>query len=272
MQATKIFILYFFGVFFLSTSISLNAQIDSVKIDTIKIKSKEHSDFRKFYERILFKKKKNSFPIQPNYRKEDLFEGKIIRNIHYKTQDPFGYSLNDTTQKPQKWIERAGNTLHGKSKPFVLRQNVLFKSGDRYDSVKVSESERLIRTNRSIRRVEIVGKPVGNDSIDLYVNSIDSWSMYVTGSASSSKIGLRVRERNFLGTGHIIDNRYRHNYQTGKSLYQFNYTVPNILKSRIQGNVRYFKNEDDHYTKFCASFLFSFGTLCRRSIGWSSFF
>ena len=139
MQATKIFILYFFGVFFLSTSISLSAQIDSVKIDTIKIKSKEHSDFRKFYERILFKKKKNSFPIQPNYRKEDLFEGKIIRNIHYKTQDPFGYSLNDTTQKPQKWIERAGNTLHGKSKPFVLRQNVLFKSGDRYDSVKVSD-------------------------------------------------------------------------------------------------------------------------------------
>lgn len=249
MQATKIFILFFFGVFFLSTSTSLNAQIDSVKIDTIKIKSKEHTNFRKFYERILFKKKKTTFPIQPSSRQEDLFEGKIIRNIHYKTQDPFGYSLNDTTQKPEKWIERAGNTLHGKSKPFVLRQNVLFKSGDRYDSVKVSESERLIRTNRSIRRVEIVGQPVGNDSIDLYVNSIDSWSMYITGSASSSKIGLRVRERNFLGIGHVMDNRYRHNYQTGNSLYQFSYTVPNILKSRIQGNVRYFKNEDDHYTK-----------------------
>lgn len=46
-----------------------------------------------------------------------------------------------------------------------------------------------------------------------------------------------------------MDNRYRHNYQNGNSLYQFSYTVPNILKSRIQGNVRYFKNEDDHYTK-----------------------
>ena len=241
-------ILFLFGIF-LFVSICAKAQVDSVRIDTVQIENKEHSKFRKFYERVLFKKKKTSFPIQPNYRNEDLYEGKIIRNIYYKTQDPFGYSLSDTTMRPTKWLERAGNTLHGKSKNFVLRQNLLFKKGEKYDSIKVSESERLIRSNRSIRRVEIKGNLVGNDSIDVYVNSIDSWSMFITGSLSSSKVGIRVRERNFLGIGHVLDNRYRHNYKTGNSLYQFNYTVPNIAQTRIMGNIRYFKNEDNYYTK-----------------------
>ncbi len=249
MFSYKTYILTLFTLLFL-LAIDVNAQIDSVKIDTVNIENKHHSKFRKFYERLLFKKnKKNSFPIQQNYRDEEVYEGKIIRHIYYKTQDPFGYSLNDTTRKPEKWLERAGNTLHGKSKKFVLRQNVLFKEGDKYDSVEVSESERLIRTNRSIRRVQIKGEPVGKDSIDIYVNSIDSWSMFITGSVSSSKAGLRIRERNFLGLGHVLDNRYRHNYKTGNSLYNFNYTVPNIAQSRIQGSLRYFKNDDNHYTK-----------------------
>lgn len=250
MLKKRTILLTFLGLLFFSLSIVVNAQEDSVKIDTVRIENKNHSKFRKFYQKLLFKKKPTSFPIQPNNDVDDgKYQGKIIRNIYYKTQDPFGYSLQDTTKKPTRWIERAGNTLHGKSKKFVLRQNMLLKPGDRYDSVKAAESERLIRTNRSIRRVEIKEEAVGNDSVDLYVNSIDSWSMFITGSVSSSKAGIRIRERNFLGLGHVFDNRYRHNYKTGNSLYQFNYTVPNIAQTRIIGNVRYFKNEDNHYTK-----------------------
>lgn len=239
---------YLLGIFFFASTL-VNAQTDSVKFDTVKVKNKDKSNFRKFYEKLLFNKRKKNFPIQYQAPEQDVYEGKVIRNIYYKTSDPFGYSLNDSTKKPEKWLERTGNRLHGKSKEFVLRQNVLFKKGQIYDSVKVKESERLIRTNRSIRRVEIVGKPVGKDSVDVYVNSIDAWSMFVTGTVSSSKAGLRIRERNFLGYGHVIDNRYRHNYKTGNSLYQFNYTVPNIGRSRITANLNYFINEDDFYRK-----------------------
>ena len=244
----KISILFLFGVlFFISASVS--AQVDSIKVDTVTVKNKDKSNFRKLYEKLLFNKRKKNFPVQYLNPTQDVFEGKYIRNIHYKTTDPFGYSLNDTTKKPEKWIERTGNRLHGKTKKFVLKQNVLFKEGEIYDSVKVKESERLIRTNRSIRKVEIVGEAVGKDSVDLYVNSIDSWSMFFTGTVSSSRAGLRIRERNFLGYGHVLDNRYRHNYKTGNSLYQFNYTVPAIGKTRISANLNYFINEDSNYTK-----------------------
>ena len=225
------------------------SDLDTLTKDSIQLKKKEPSKFKKLYTKYLFKKKST-----PTVVKDVPFKlqtvGKPIRSIQIKSQDPFGYSLQDTTRKPEKWIERTGNALHLRTKPFFIREILLFKKGDRLDSTKVRESERLLRSQRTLRRVEI--NPVlseNGDSVDVYINSIDSWSMIATGSITTSRAGIRIRERNFLGMGHIFDNRYRHNYETGNSLYQFNYTVPNIAKTRIVGNLNYFKNENEHYNK-----------------------
>lgn len=225
---------------------------DTIPFRIIPLGSNKEEDADNLGDKVkkLFIKKKRS-PNTGDLEARDyiLHEGKVIRNIIISTHDPFGYSLKDTLKQPSKWIERAGNDIHAKTKRFVVRELLLFKQGDRYDSLKISESERLVRANQSIRRVEIKGKNVAKDSVDLYVNAIDSWSMIFTGSVSSSRVGARIRERNFLGLGHTFDNRYRHNFERGKSLYQFNYTVPNIAKTRIRANVNYYKNEDEHYNK-----------------------
>src|SRR6185369_14162994 len=42
-------------------------------------------------------------------------EGKIIREIHIETLDPFGYSVTDTIAVPQNYLYKAGNNLHVKS-------------------------------------------------------------------------------------------------------------------------------------------------------------
>lgn len=223
--------------------------IDTVLNDSIVLNTKQPSKLKQLYSKYLFKKKSNPTVVKvAPFQKNTL--GKPIRTIHIKSQDPFGYSLQDTTKRPKKWLERTGNTLHGKTKNFVIREILLFKKGDHLDSTKIKESERLLRSQRILRRVEIL--PIlseNGDSVDVFINSIDSWSMITTGSITTSRAGIRIRERNFLGLGHVFDNRYRHNYETGKSLYQFNYTVPNIAKTRIIGNVNYFKNENEHYNK-----------------------
>ena len=213
------------------------------------IAKKEYSKFRKFYTKHLFKTKRVVTPLVETPLDGRLV-GKPIRNIVIKSQDPFGYSLQDTTRRPKKWIERTGNSLHGKTKPYVIRELLLFKKGDKLDTLEIKESERLLRSQRILRRVEI--KPeltINGDSVDVYINSIDSWSMIATGSITTSRVGVRVRERNFFGLGHVFDNRFRHNYETGNNLYQFNYTVPNIAKSRVIGNINYFKNENEHFSK-----------------------
>lgn len=230
-------------------------QVLAQKTDTVKVvnqgkkSEKEYSKFRKLYSKYLFKQRKTATST-PVTSINTSFEGKPIRYIHISSHDPFGYSLQDTLKRPTKWIEKTGNTLHGKTKNFVIRELLLFKDGDLLDTLKLKESERVLRSQRLLRRVEIVPKMTENsDSVDVYVNSIDTWSMVATGSISTSKVGVRIRERNFLGLGHVFDNRYRHNYKTGNNLYQFNYTVPNIAKTRITGNVNYFKNELDHFNK-----------------------
>lgn len=227
----------------------VNDTINNKKPEFFNTENKKVSNFRKFYSKILFKNKKLATPAI-NKPFDTRLVGKPIRKIIIKTQDPFGYSLEDTLKKPKKWIERAGNTLHGKTKNFYIKELILFDKGETLDSVKIKESERVLRAQRTLRRVEIVPQLVSNnDSVDVYINTIDSWSMVVTGSISTSKAGIRVSERNFMGLGHIFNNRYRHNYKTGQNLYNFNYTVPNIAKSRIIGNILYFKNEEDHFNK-----------------------
>ncbi len=235
---------------FALTIAQLNAQdTNALKIDTLKNSNENTSVLGKFFKKNLYKKKA-VVPKQELIPFEKSVVNKPIRQVIINSHDPFGYSLQDTTKQPTKWIERAGNALHGKTKPYVLREILLFKKGDKLDSLKVKESERLLRARKLFRKVEIV--PIltaNNDSVDVYVNTIDTWSMVVTGSVSTSKAGIQIRERNFFGLGHVLLNRYRHNYKTGNSFYHFNYTVPNIAKTRIIGNVNYLTTEDNHYNK-----------------------
>jgi len=182
-----------------------------------------------------------------NYFKN--LEGKPIRNIYIDTYDPFGYSLTDSTEKPEKFIEKAGNALHVKTKNFVIKNYLLQKKGDKLDSLKISESERLIRSQRFSRRVQILVEPAGEDSVDLFVHTLDSWTILPNLTYSGSKAGLRLRDRNFMGWGHDFDNRYRQNFETGNYIFQTRYSIPNIQKSFIGFNIGYYSNEENEYTK-----------------------
>lgn len=178
-------------------------------------------------------------------------EGKIIRNIEIETHDPFGNSLTDSTDVPNSFLEKTGNFLHAKTKNFVIRNYLLLEKGDTLDSLKILESERLIRGQRFTRRVQIKTIPVGenSDSVDLLVRTLDSWTIIPNVTYSGSKVGLRLRDRNFMGWGHDFDNRYRQNFETGNNRFQTRYTIPNIQRTFIGFSIGYSSNEENEYTK-----------------------
>src|SRR5690606_26597556 len=132
-------------------------------------------------------------------------------------------------------VEKAGNFLHVKTKKFVVRNYLLPREGDRLDSLQILESERLLRSQRFSRRVQISTIPIGenSDSVDLMVRSLDSWSIIPNMTYSGSKVGLRLRDRNFMGWGHDFDSRYRQNFETGNNRFQTRYTIPNIQRTFI---------------------------------------
>lgn len=167
--------------------------------------------------------------------------GKIVRRIRVETLDPFGYSVNDTTRLPDNWLERFGNGIHLKTKELTIKNLLLFKRNKPLDSLLVLESERLIRTQRYIRRVSIQPQAVAtsNDSVDIYIRVLDSWSLMPNGSASGSGTSIELTERNFLGLGHEWRHDFDKRFTTGKTDYFTTYRVPNIMNTFINGTVQY---------------------------------
>lgn len=239
----------------------LSAQVpennDSLKDDKGQLvkkleKQKDRSGLGKFIYKSLVKepKSKDSGKVDIQKRPEPFSkaEGKIIRNIQINTHDPFGYSIEDPEMQPTKFIERAGNALHAKTKNFVIKNYLLFKPGNRFDSLKILESERLIRNQRFSRKVRIDYIAVG-DSVDLVINTLDSWTLFPSMTFSGSKVGFRLRERNFMGWGHDFDNYYRQNFETGKNQIRSRYLIPNIQRTFISFGIGYSSNEDNEYIK-----------------------
>ncbi|WP_431241638.1 hypothetical protein ACQ9BO_16705 [Flavobacterium sp. P21] len=116
------------------------------------------------------------------------------------TLDPFGHSITDTTQMPKNWGERTGNRLHLKTKKIAIYNLLLFKRNSVYDSYKVQETERLIRSQKYVTAVRITHKLAGvaSDSVDVTIRVLDSWSTIPRFSISSNQVSVGFKEKDFL--------------------------------------------------------------------------
>ncbi|WP_239970569.1 hypothetical protein [Confluentibacter citreus] len=171
----------------------------------------------------------------------DPFQGKPIRNIFIETLDPFGYSIDDTNKTPHNWLERTGNHLHLKSKEFAIRNLLLFKQGASLDTFKISESKRLLRSQKFIRSVKIDIDRVGTetDSVDVTVRVLDSWSLIPKGSISTSKMNIALEQRNFFGLGHEFNNRFDQKFEDKSTAHRIEYVIPNIKNTYINTRLIY---------------------------------
>ena len=163
------------------------------QLDTLKEKTKAKKDTTEIYNRIRNYSKKNKFTktlhklifrAKKPRKKDELlvstdttnFDGKIIRKINIITLDPFGHSVVDSTVMPKNWGERTGNRLHLKTKKIAIKNLLLIRKNTVYDSYKVQETERLIRSQRYVTAVRISNKAVGMaaDSVDVTIRVLDS--------------------------------------------------------------------------------------------------
>ncbi|WP_447636793.1 hypothetical protein [Flavobacterium microcysteis] len=212
--------------------------------------------FTKFIHKLIFKpvdskKPKNRQKDKVVLKSYSEYEGKIIRNIHITTLDPFGFSEKDSTKKARNGFERFGNRVHIKSSRLTIKNLLLIRKNRPLDSLLVRESERLIRSQRYVRSVDFTTKTVGAsaDSVDIYIRVLDSWSLIPNASGSTSKTTFELTERNFLGTGHELDNTYRQRFDNGRSAVSTRYTVPNILNTYIRTSFSYRVDEHNNYSK-----------------------
>jgi hypothetical protein len=180
-------------------------------------------------------------PLAPSAQPYEIFNEKIIRNIDIRVLDVFGPSIVNPTRTPRNVLEKGGNFIHIKSQHWVIKNKLLFSRGDRLNSLKISESERLLRQSNYIYDARItVVEQAGSDSVDVIVTAQDVWSITPGVAIGGNSYGGGINEVNFLGLGQQLQSNVNVNPQLpGGYNYVGGYTINNIYKTLITANLFY---------------------------------
>ncbi len=251
------FILFFASIYTGGTAFAQETPLkkDSTHFyESIETYSKR-TRFTKFIYRLVFRPvitdsiKKEVSIKQVNTVKQDsysAFEGKTIRNITIVTLDPFGYSNADTIVRMQNFMSKTGNWLHIKSLNITIRNLLLIKQNQIFDSLLVKESERLIRSMGYVHDVTFFIKPTSknSDSVDIFIRELDNWTIVPNGAITNSLFTINLTDKNFLGLGHESKNDFTMHYSTEDYAFNTKYYIPNILNTYINTTLQY--NTDEY--------------------------
>lgn len=127
--------------------------------------------------------------------------GAIIGDIFFDKKNVF-----DTTQPGEnKSLFRLANRLHIITRDSVIRQQLLFRSGDKFSRRLVVETERLLRANSYLFDVKIIPIRFENGVVDLRVWTRDVWTLTpelsLSRSGGENRSRVSISEGNLVGTG-----------------------------------------------------------------------
>ncbi len=203
---------------------------------------------------LLFKSSsENVTDLKPITRAEDAFipfEGKIIGNITLNKVPVLEGSVQDTSRVLNTWYGKALNKVHVNTQTKILKQNILFQSGDEVDPYTLADNERILRQLSSIRDAKIYLKPRINDPdiVDVEVVTQDVISLGASFNYNKvNNFSFDIYDRNILGTTRDFQVSYYFNeHEVPKHGYGLQYRVPNFWGTFVQGTFLY---EDTYFRK-----------------------
>ncbi len=267
MQFKIILILFFISILINENAFAQKkpAKSDSTNIyKKIELYSSKHK-FTKFMYPLFFKPIKVN-PIAASSKKKEVkkkahkniiqnsniaFEGKIIRHINIQTLDPFGYSITDTSVSSKNYMFKKANKMHIKSLRITIRNLLLIRENQIFDSLLFKESERLVRSRGYVRDVSfsVVSTSKKSDSVDVFIREIDKWSLIPQAILTNSKIMVQLNDNNFLGLGHESKNNFIWYPKIGGTAYNATYIIPNIINSYANTTLHYNTDEFRNFNK-----------------------
>ena len=124
-----------------------------------------------------------------------------------------------------KALYRLANRLHIKTRPDVIRQQLLFESGDRFSAQALEESERLLRANRYIQEVSIKRVRREDGGVDVNVETSDVWTLMpklaLSRSGGKNEAAIGLKEMNLFGSGTAIEVLYKSDVDRDSSILKF---------------------------------------------------
>lgn len=139
---------------------------------------------------------------------EALSKPITIRTIYVDNQNVF----NPEIEKESGFAYRLTNALHIRTRERVVKEYLLFKTGDTLSVQLIEESERILRAKRNLQDAEITYQVDGLNA-DIYVKTLDTWSLKPKVSykhkGNVSKTEFGIQEDNLLGLGIRASLSYR---------------------------------------------------------------
>ncbi len=147
--------------------------------------------------------------------------GARIGEIRIRSRDIF--DLQDP--KEAGLLFRWANALHIQTRPGVIEDALLFKSGEPLSVARIEETERVLRNNRYLYDVQV--RPVAwhDGLVDIEIETRDTWSLDPgfsagrSGGANSS--GIHLKEYNLLGTGVALSLGHSRGVDRSSNEFQF---------------------------------------------------
>ena len=118
------------------------------------------------------------------------YRGKIIRNIDIKVIDPYGVSIERPQNDHYNKFQKFANRIQIKTKDWVVRNDLLFKHGDRVVPVLFADTEKNLWQRNTFKDLKIFMVPVdgSEELIDVVVIVQDMWSWSLNTSLEYNKI------------------------------------------------------------------------------------
>jgi hypothetical protein len=128
-------------------------------------------------------------------------QGALVGEVFIDAQNVF--DLEDPEEN--RALYRLANRMHVRTRVDVIRQQLLFKSGDRYSQRLLDESARILRSARYLYDASIRPIAFKDGKVDIAVTTRDVWTLNPGASFSrrggQNTSGVELEELNLLGTG-----------------------------------------------------------------------
>lgn len=113
----------------------------------------------------------------------------------------------------RNFVYQVLNGVHVRTRPWVVREELLFEKGEPFDSARVAETERNLRARDLFRTVDIDTLHMGSQ-FAVRVLTQDGWSTKPRFKLAASSGGtvtgaVGITETNVLGTGNMLHVAYR---------------------------------------------------------------
>jgi len=151
-----------------------------------------------------------NYPVDPDIPSVEQLEemGAQIGRIVLDKQNVFDTSRPDE----DKFLYRLANRWHILTRDSVIRQQLLFREGDRFSVRLIEESGRILRGNEYLYTAVVEPFSYANGVVDVVVRTRDLWTLMpglsVSRSGGENKSRVTISESNLLGRGAKIRLSY----------------------------------------------------------------